>query len=177
MEQETIQGQGIYLRKMTEEDTDYIVKWRNNQRVRGNFIYQKTFTKEGHLHWMDTMIRNGQAVQFIICEQETDRPVGSVYFRDICEEHKKAEYGIFIGEDDAVGLGIGTETAKLAIWYGFHVMNLHKIILRVFAHNIGAIKSYEKAGFEKEAYLKEEVCINGTFEDIVLMAVLNKENK
>lgn len=162
----------IKLRLMTEEDTENIVKWRNNVRVRNNFIYQKPFTKEGHKYWIDTYVKSGAVVQFIIEESATSRPVGSVYFRDIDKEHKKAEYGIFIGEDDAVGKGYGTQAAKLAIQYGFKVLKLHKIMLRVFADNIGAVKSYEKAGFVKEAYLKDDVCINGIFKDMILMAVI-----
>ena len=49
---------------------------------------------------------------------------------------------------------------------------LHRLFLRVFADNAQAIASYEKAGFVREAYLKEDVCIDGQFRDIVLMAVL-----
>ena len=55
--------------------------------------------------------------RFIICEKNNDRPVGSVYFRDIDHDNKKAEYGIFIGEADAAGRGIGSETARLAADY------------------------------------------------------------
>ena len=36
-----IQGEHIYLRPIGEEDTDRIVAWRNQERVRHNFIYQK----------------------------------------------------------------------------------------------------------------------------------------
>ena len=38
-----------------------------------------------------------------------------------------------------------------------------------------AIRSYEKAGFVREAYLHDDVCIDGKFRDIVLMAKLNPE--
>ena len=40
-----------------------------------------------------------------------------------------------------------TETARLAVAYARDVLKLHKLMLRVFADNIGAVKSYEKAGF------------------------------
>lgn len=166
-------GKRVRLRLMTPEDTELIIKWRNNPRVRQNFIYQRPFTREGHQRWIDTMINTKEAVQFIVEEAETFRPVGSVYFRDISREHQKAEYGIFIGEDDAVGRGLGSETASLAVRYGFEVLKLHKIVLRVFADNAGAIRSYEKAGFQKEAYLKDEVCIDGVFRDMILMAVIH----
>jgi len=172
-----IQGEKIYLRFMTEEDTDFIVRWRNNPRVRNNFIYQGVFTPQGHRSWIETMVKTGKVIQFIICEKTNDRPVGSVYFRDISKEHQKAEYGIFIGEDDAIGKGIGSEVCKLACEYGFKVEKWHKIFLRAFSDNHAAIRSYEKAGFVQEALLKEDVCIQGQYRDVVLMGYLNPYTK
>ena len=99
---------------MTEKDTENIVRWRNEAFVRENFIYQKPFTVEGHKHWAETMVNTGRAVQFIICTQE-EKPVGSVYLRDIDRTHNKAEYGIFIGEEEALSKGYGSEAAELMI--------------------------------------------------------------
>lgn len=167
-------GKKIRLREMTGEDTDAIVSWRNNPRVRHNFIYQKPFTKEGHENWIRTMVDTGKVIQFIIEEAETKRPVGSVYFRDIDRDCRKAEYGIFIGEDNAVGKGFGSEAAELAVRFGFEKLKLHKIFLRVFADNMSAIRSYEKAGFTKEGYFKDEVCLDGQYRDLVFMAQINE---
>ena len=93
----------VYLRPITMDDTERIVGWRNSDRVRKNFIFQKPFTVQGHIEWMETKVASGEVVQFILCETEGDRPVGSVYFRDIDRENNRAEYGIFIGEEDAAG--------------------------------------------------------------------------
>lgn len=177
MSEPELQGEKIYLRLMTREDTDRILRWRNNPRVRKSFIYQKPFTRQGHLDWIEKKVNTGQVIQFIICEKETDRPVGSVYFRDISAQHHRAEYGIFIGEDDAVGRGIGSETCCLACRYGFEKEKWHKIMLRAFSDNTAAIRSYEKAGFEREAYLRDEVCIDGVYRDVVLMGLINPGEK
>ena len=165
---------GIYLRFMTYDDTDLIVNWRNTDDVRKNFIYQALFTRESHENWIRTKVETGDVVQMIICETGSDRPVGSVYVRDVDLTHHKAEYGIFIGEADARGKGYGTAAAKLMIRYCFEEMNLHRLFLRVYAENQQAIKSYEKAGFEREALLRDDVCINGNYRDIVLMGILNR---
>lgn len=170
-----IQGEKVYLRPMTIEDTDRIVNWRNNPRVRNHFIYQKPFTREGHLAWIENKVNTGEVIQFIICENSTDRPVGSVYFRDINREHRKAEYGIFIGEDDAAGKGVGSEVCRLACEYGFREEKWHKIMLRALSDNIVAIRSYEKAGFKREGCLKEEVYIDGVYRDVILMGLINPE--
>lgn len=165
---------GVYLRPMTYADTDLIVAWRNSDDVRKNFIYQGIFTRESHENWIRTMVETGKVVQMMICLRESDTAIGSVYIRDIDKQHSKAEYGIFIGEAYCRGKGIGTVAAKLMIRYSFEELNLHRLFLRAYADNTQAIRSYEKAGFVKEAYLRDDVCIDGKFRDIVLMAVLNK---
>lgn len=165
-----LENSKVILRPIDENDTDNIVTWRNRESVKCHFIYQKPFTIEGHTAWLQNMVKTGNVAQFIIYSQALEKDVGSVFLRDIDPDNRKAEYGIFIGEDDARGHGIGTAAAKLIIKYGFDELGLHKIFLRVFADNIRAIKSYEKAGFRQEAYLKDEVYISGAFYDIVLMA-------
>lgn len=163
---------GIYLRLMTPDDTDLIVAWRNSDAVRKNFIYQELFTREGHENWIRTQIGTGHVVQTIICETATDRPLGSVYIRDIDRQHQKAEYGIFIGEADARGRGIGTAAAKLMLRYCFEEEGLHRIYLRALAGNEQAVRSYEKAGFVREGYLRDDVRIDGEYRDIIWMAAI-----
>ncbi len=166
---------GIYLRPMTVEDTDLIVKWRNTDSVRKNFIYQELFTREGHLSWIQNMVEPGKVVQFIICDIAADTPLGSVYIRDIDRTHNKAEYGIFLGEG-ARGRGVGSGAAKLMLQYCFEELGLHRVYLRAFAENMPAIRSYEKAGFVKEAVLKDDVRIDGIYRDIVWMAAINEKD-
>lgn len=166
---------GIFLRHMNLQDTDMIVKWRNSEGVRKHFIYQEDFTREGHEKWIHTMIETGKADQMMICEIASDKPIGSVYIRDIDQQHHKAEYGIFIGEDTARGRGIGTAAARLMISYAFEERKLHRLFLRVYADNMRAIGSYEKAGFVREAYLRDDVYVDGSYRDIVLMAVIHSD--
>ena len=170
MQEIRITGEKVVLRPMGYEDTDLIVKWRNNERVRGNFIYRETFTAKGHENWIKTMVATGRVVQFIICEKKDMRPVGSVYFRDIDRIKKEAEYGIFLGEDDAAGKGYGTETARLACDYAFEKMGLKKLVLRVFTDNEAAVKSYRNAGFAEESLLKDVVCSDGEKKDMLFMS-------
>ena len=157
----------IYLRPMEITDTDLIVSWRNKDSVRNHFIYREPFTKEGHLNWIHTQIEPGHVVQFMIYEASAGRAVGSVYLRDIDREKGVAEYGVFIGEEDALGKGYGTQAAKLVLTYAYEELNLKSVFLRVFADNMRARRSYEKAGFRQLMVKQENVVIDGVEKEVV----------
>ena len=59
-------GERLILIPITKEYTKLIVKWRNNERVYNNFIFSETFTEEMHNRWMDTKVKSGEVIQFII---------------------------------------------------------------------------------------------------------------
>ena len=165
----------VSLRNITLDDTNNIVKWRNNPNVKKNFCLQDDLTVEVHENWFKTRILTGDVKQFIIKDEEQNIDVGSTYLRDIDMKNKKAEFGIFIGEDSARGRGIGSESVKLTIKYAFEELKLHKVFLRVFANNIQAIKAYEKAGFEYEVTSKDDIILpSGEYQDIIFMAIINK---
>ena len=116
--------------------------------------------------------RTGQVVQYIILDNADGKPVGSVYYRDIDNHNRSAEYGIFIGEESARGKGLGTETARLFTDFGFAGLHLHRISLRVLAENTAARRSYEKAGFVQEGIFRDMELLDGQYRDVVFMAKL-----
>ena len=100
-----------------------------------------------------------------------DREIGSVYLRDIDRERETAEYGIFIGEEDALGCGYGVQAAKLMLQYGFETLHLESIFLRVLEDNAGARKSYEKAGFQRIENRRESVQLEQGVRYVLFMEV------
>lgn len=167
----------VFLRKISSDDTENIIKWRNSDFVRSNFIFQKLFTVSSQEKWIEKEINTGHVVQFIIVDKYLDKDVGCVYLRDIDNDFKKAEYGIFIGEKDAFGRGIGTQAAKLIVAYAFEKLQLHKVFLRVFADNHIAIHSYKKAGFVQEGYFKDDVFVNSSYRDMIFMSIINPNDR
>ena len=137
-------GKLVSLLQISLEDTELIVRWRNNPNVQHNFIFREVFTNEMHISWMNDKVATGKVAQFIIQDNETKKKIGSVYLRDINYSFRSAEYGIFIGEDEFRGKGFGSEAAKLIVDYAFNNLELHRVFLRVFKTNIAAITSYKK---------------------------------
>lgn len=170
-----IRGNKVTLRPITDADTDLIVRWRNDPAVYENFIFRQTFTPEMHRGWLKNKVATGQVIQYIILAGKDSLPVGSVYYRDIDPQHESAEYGIFIGEEWARGVGIGTETAMLFTDFGHKDLRLHRIFLKVLDSNGGAKRSYEKAGFIVEGVFRDMVKLDGRYHDVIFMSKLNPE--
>jgi len=143
----TIKGDKVLLRPIDDSDTASIIKWRNRENVKRQFVFRETLTEEMHRNWLETRVASGAVVQFIINVKDTNTDVGSVYLRDIIRESGVAEYGIFIGEDDYQGMGYGSEACALSLNYSWDVLELKSVFLRVFKDNYAAINSYEKNGF------------------------------
>lgn len=166
-------GDLVSLRLSCEDDIPMIVKWRNKDRVRMNHVYREDFTVDGQKAWKEKNIDTGKAVQFIICENRPDRriprPVGVVHFHGIDKAEGEAEYGIYIGEEDALGKGYAKEAAILALEYAKETLGLKKAVLRAFASNIAAIKSYTHAGFVKTEDVPDVLCSDGQKDDMIIM--------
>ena len=64
---------------------------------------------------------------------------------------------------------------ELALAFGFHELNLHRIQLTVFEYNKNAIKLYEKLGFQKEGAYREFIKRDGQVYDMILYGLLKKE--
>ena len=169
-----IEGEKLLLRPITREDTPLIVKWRNTESVRQNFIFRETFTEEMHNRWLDTKVASGEVIQYIMVDKSDNKPVGSAYFRDISERNRSAEYGMFIGEASARGKGIGTETVKLFTAFGFETLRLHRISMRVLGDNEASIRSCEKGGFVREGVFRDMEYLDGEYRDVIFMAMLEK---
>ncbi len=112
-----------------------------------NFIFRQTFTPEMHRSWLATKVATGQVVQYIILDKADGKPVGSVYYRDIDNHNRSAEYGIFIGEESARGKGLGTETARLFTDFGFAGCICTASACACWPKNTAARRSYEKGRF------------------------------
>ena len=142
------------------------------------------------MKWLWEHVEPGHVAQFIFCvvnpgrsnddglsdtvrarTEAGDREIGSVYLRDIDREEKKAEYGVFIGEEDALGCGYGVQAAKHMLKYGFETLRLKKIFLRVLEDNAGARKSYEKAGFQRIEDKRESVKLEQGVRHVLFMEV------
>lgn len=168
-----LRGQQIYLRPITADDTELAVRWRNQPSVVANFLYRKPITQKDHENWLANKVFKGLVHQFIVCRNEDDKPLGSAYLQNFDEESRRAEWGIYLGEEQAYGKGVGTEAGHLILDYAFNTLGLHKVVSRVLARNTASARMSEKVGSIQEAYLRDEYFLDGQYEDLILFGIFN----
>lgn len=177
MQEIRLDGERVFLRSITHDDTDLMVKWRNQENVNRYFFYRGVFDRESHERWLKEKVETGQVIQLIVCMKDDGRPVGCTYLRDIDYDNKKAEYGVFLGEEDVRGMGIGKEILNLTVDYAFEVLGLHRVYARVREDNNPSLYSFLHCGFEREALLRETVFCDGKYLNVVILGKLNDKSK
>lgn len=167
----------ITLRPLTLADTSNIVRWRNQPEVYKNLYTQNLITEEQHIGYFHKYVETGLVCQYIIVAEIDGEPtdIGTVFLKGIDRESRKAEYGLFIGELQARGKGFASAIASAALNIAFNELDLNRVYLTVFAENVPAIKSYERAGFKKEGVLRQDFFDGKAFHDIVHMGILRSD--
>lgn len=104
--------------------------------------------------------------------------IGNTGLHDIDKKKNlKAIWGIFIGDRNYWGKGLGTDVLKTVLKYCFIKLKLNRVELGVFKFNPRAIKCYEKCGFKQEGIKKQAVRKNGKFIDEIIMGIIKSEYK
>jgi ribosomal-protein-serine acetyltransferase len=81
--------------------------------------------------------------------------VGVIGFNNIDLNNMKGTIGYFLGERYQ-GKGTMLSSCRSLVNYGFHKLNLHKIVIRCAADNIKSRRIPEKLGFKVEGILRDE---------------------
>jgi RimJ/RimL family protein N-acetyltransferase len=170
-------GKTVALRALDRADAPVILPWVNDQRVIEHLLIHRPTSLAAEEAFIDSLARNDHDVVLGIAERESGRLVGVCGLHRIDLKNRHAEFGIFIGESDARGKGLGTEATALVIKYAFETLNLHRVWLRVYEDNKPAIRAYEKVGFRQEGVLRQENFRRGRYWNTVVMGLLTTDWK
>lgn len=77
--------------------------------------------------------------------------VGHFIMRYLDGNNRILRFGWVIIDDTKRGHGYGQEMLRLGLTYAFEIMQVHKVTIGVFEHNIRAYQCYLSAGFHKSA--------------------------
>ena len=163
----------VKLRPLEREDLRFVHQLDNNASVMRYWFEEpyEAFVELSDLY--DKHIHDQSERRFVVeCDGEK---AGLVELVEINHVHRRAEFQIIISPEYQ-GKGLASRAAKLAMDYGFTVLNLYKLYLIVDKENEKAIHIYRKLGFMVEGELIHEfrcavlsIVIDGIFDRVVML--------
>ena len=170
-------GEKVYLRPLELEDlNERYLSWLNDPVV-SRYLESGIFpsTREDLERFFKQATASRDQVMLAIVNKETDQHIGNVKLGPINWVHRKAAFGILIGDRQFWNTGVGTEAARLTVEYAFFRLNLRRIDLGVYAEHEAAVHSYEKVGFRVEGRFREDLFHEGQYKDHLWMGLLKSE--
>lgn len=135
----------LELRKVNEEDWDFILKIRNKEEDRSNYYNQNEISKEEHYKYLKKQNNNSNFFNWIICDDSRD--VGYVRILD-------GDISIMINSDFR-GKGLGTSALKL-LEIEAKKVGIKKLIGRVRIQNEESKKIFEDNKYKLLMYWYEK---------------------
>jgi UDP-4-amino-4,6-dideoxy-N-acetyl-beta-L-altrosamine N-acetyltransferase len=167
-----IEGERVLLRRMSREDAEDVVRMRAEPEVQAQLFSERPPTIDEHLRWLADVQARDDRQEFMIVERTSGRSVGTIGLSRIDRTHRRAEYGILIGEPGARGKGLAAEASRLLLAYAFGTLGLRRVYLHVLVRNEDALRLYRRVGFQPEGVLRQHVRKGDEFLDVAVMAVL-----
>jgi RimJ/RimL family protein N-acetyltransferase len=162
----------ITIGPLVAEDFGPLFCWINDvAAARLDFAYRPVDVV-AHQQWWDSLGKDQTRVVFAIRKPTDPAIIGYVQINGINSVHRSAEIGIRIGEEKHRGQGYGQEALRLAVEFCWNHLNLNRVQLVVFKHNVRAISAYKAVGFRKEGVLRKAAFIGGGWVDLCVMAAL-----
>ena len=169
-----LSGPRCYLSPMNLEDAERYVEWLNDPEVAVNLAAApQIISLAQERQVLECLGREESA--FAIVDSQTDTLIGNCALIRVDPVNRCCEFGIFIGDRRFWNRGYGEEATRLALDFAFNFLNLHNVMLQVYAHNPRARRCYEKCGFREIGRRRQARCIGGRAYDVIFMDILAAE--
>lgn len=169
----------IYLRPITVDDGNLIVKWRNTEKVSSHSFGKQKISIESNKKFYEDNILTGKYHQYIVERIEevsgvASYPIATVYLKDIDSENKRCELCIFTSDDEEWNSKSQSIAVKMILEKAFNEFGIHKVYSYVFAEYLDEAEMLKNAGFRAEAILcNEAMNTKGDFVDVIRFSIFN----
>ena len=167
-----LEGDGVELRTVEEEDLDFLQETINDPRVRRHLGSRDPINGKQEREWYEERASSDDHVSLLICRD--GESMGTVGLHPKDPIGVTVELGIFLAEA-FWGEGYGTEAARLLTDHAFRERRAHRVVARVFEGNEGSKRIWEKLGFRHEGVHAESEFVDGDYVDVHFYAALEDD--
>lgn len=141
----------IHLRELTVADFPHTYRWHSDPQLSEQILsYPPPIEPERERQWLKDVVekRDSHRVVFGIEDSESQLLLGIIQVHNIDPVDQSAFVGLFLGDKEHRGRGLGSEALKKTVHYVFVDLHLAQIHLEVAVENKSAIAFYKRFGFQ-----------------------------
>ena len=152
-----MESERIILRATEPSDLELLLKWENDASHWPHGSTILPYSREDLRRYLDSIrdIYADRQLRLIICEKETQRPLGICDLFDFDPLHQRAAIGILIAEPEDRRKGYAHEAIGTACDYAANVLGLHQLYAQMRESNEASRQLFSKQGFREVAKLPD----------------------
>ncbi|WP_409015820.1 GNAT family N-acetyltransferase [Anaerostipes caccae] len=165
------------IRKWKLSDAEDLAAALSNTKIQNNLRdgLPYPYTEKDGTEYITDMLSADEDQTFAFAVTADSKVVGSIgVFRQENIHRQTGELGYYIAEE-YWGKGIMTEAVKQICTYVFDKSDMIRIYAEPFAYNAASCRVLEKAGFQYEGTLRNNVVKNGKVIDMRMYSLLKTE--
>ena len=160
------EGKLVRLRAAEESDLDFILASEADPE---NARY---IVADSRVYHQDTL-DSPAAIHFIVERKDNDNAIGFLMATGRnSPDHEQYWRRVIINER---GRGYGKEAMNLLMAWAFEDAGAHRGWLDCKDYNARALHVYESVGLRREGVMRETILVDGVYENLVMLAILEAE--
>lgn len=168
-------GTHVYLRPIEQADLPQLYVWCNDPETRGLTGEVFPTSQAGMAEYLTKTQADSSRLWLGIVLQADDRLIGETGLLRMFPAWRTTDLSIIIGDKAGRGKGYGSEAMDLLLDYTFGHLNFHRVAIGVVATNERALRFYRRCGFRQEGVQRDSYYYAHTYQDFVMMSLLEDE--
>ncbi len=173
----TITTDRLVLRKMLPTDAEDMFEYAQNPAVTRFLLWEPHVSRKftlSYLKFIQSQYSSGNFFDWAVTLADSGKMIGTCGFTTFDEENNTAEIG-YVLNPDYWRQGIATEVLRRVMHFGFDVLGLHRIYVRIMDGNDASVAVARKCGMRHEATLWRSLLVKGEYRTIKIYAILKEE--
>ena len=158
--------------KAREASREHLERWEPSWSE--NEFTPRSFRRR--LKWYREGAGSDTSYSFFIETRETGALIGGVTLDAIRRgTTQRAVLGYWLVKGET-GKGYMTEAVRATLRFAFDELKLHRVEAASIPENVASVRVLERAGFEREGYMRAYIRIDGAWQDHLLFATINPDS-
>jgi len=168
-----LEGALVVLAPPSRDHLENFCRWSRDPRIMRYLNIRHPLTMQMEEQWFEHISTSPIDVVWEIHRE--GRHIGNIGLHEIDWRQRHATGGIWIGEIEEHGKGLGSEAMALRTRYAFRELGLNKVLTTSDIENVASRRAAMRAGYrECGRYRRHRFC-EGTWHDVWIGEVLRDE--